>query len=274
VLVRTWNLFNGNTFPPGRRAYLQEMVELITADKPDVVCLQEVPIWAFGSIGGWARMKAVTARARRPTLGPIPIPPLLGKSITSLHHGLIRSAFAGQGNVILIPADAKIRSTKTTTLNTNVYCEERGAKLGLTPKAMRAWERERRICHLVHYELPTRQRVLVGNLHATSYQSDPRLADAELRRAASFVDHAAELEEVVILAGDFNLTREQSRTIQELESEPPESRWRDVGPHIDHILFRGAVAESERVWPDSERGYDGKILSDHAPVEVSLSVGS
>ena len=89
---------------------------------------------------------------------------------------------------------------------------------------------------------------------------------------SGFVDRTAELEEVVILAGDFNLTREQSRTIQELESAPLESRWSDVGPNIDHILFRGAVAASERVWPDSEREYDGKILSDHAPVEVRLAL--
>ena len=28
MIVRTWNLFHGNTNPPGRKAYLREMVEL------------------------------------------------------------------------------------------------------------------------------------------------------------------------------------------------------------------------------------------------------
>jgi endonuclease/exonuclease/phosphatase family metal-dependent hydrolase len=270
VLIRTWNLFHGNTVPPGRRAYLREMIDLITADKPDVVCLQEVPAWALGSVGEWGGMQAVTARAKRPTLGPFPIPSSLGRALTAPHHGLLRSAFAGQGNAILIPRDAKIRNTKTITLNTNVFCEEQGAKLGLSPKKMRWWEKERRVCHLVQYELPDRRRFLVANLHATSHPADLRLADAELRRATNFIVRGAEIEETLIVAGDFNLTSEQSETIQALMTAPPEERWTDAGPQIDHILIRGAVAVSVRGWPDAEREYKGRLLSDHAPVEVEL----
>src|SRR5579863_4682891 len=100
VLVRSWNLFNGNTFPPGRRAHLREMIELVTADGPDVVCLQEVPGWALGRLGGWTGMTELWVWAKRPSLGPIPIPVPLGRALTAPHHGLIRSAFAGQGNAI------------------------------------------------------------------------------------------------------------------------------------------------------------------------------
>ena len=65
MLVRTWNLFHGNTKPPGRKADLREMVELITADHPAIVCLQEVPAWALGSIGPWAGMQGIGDRTRR-----------------------------------------------------------------------------------------------------------------------------------------------------------------------------------------------------------------
>ena len=215
-------------------------------------------------------MHAVSARARRSALGPFPVPAAHGRALTSLHHGVLRSAFAGQGNAILIPSGATVRATRTITLNTNVFCEERGAKLGLTPRAIRRWERERRICHLVQYELPKRRLFTAATLHATNEPADPRLADAELRRATSFVERGAELDEVLILAGDFNITREQSKTIEELLAGPPESRWSDSGPLVDHVLLRGARPLSVRVWPDAERMLEGRLLSDHAPVEVEV----
>ena len=37
MLVRSWNLFHGNSFPPGRTSYLEEMVMLASADRPDVL---------------------------------------------------------------------------------------------------------------------------------------------------------------------------------------------------------------------------------------------
>jgi endonuclease/exonuclease/phosphatase family metal-dependent hydrolase len=273
MIVRTWNLFHGNTIPPGRKAYLREMIELITADKPDVVCLQEVPAWALESLAGWSGMKAATARARRSMFGPLPIPAAFGHALTGINHGLLRSAFAGQGNAILFPKDATVRDVKTITLNTNVFCEERGEKFGLDRKVRRAWEKERRICHLVHYELPNRRRFMVANLHATSYAGEPRIADAELRRALRFVDRSGEVEEVMILAGDFNITLEESQTLKEIVAAPPEARWIDVGPRIDHVLVRQAAVLSSRVWPEAERAYAGRVLSDHAPVEVEVGIG-
>jgi endonuclease/exonuclease/phosphatase family metal-dependent hydrolase len=264
VLVRSWNVFHGNTSPPGRRAYLREMVELIAADRPEVVCLQEVPAWALGLVGGWAEMLGLGDRTRRGRP--------LGRRITSLNAGFFRSGFGGQGNAILLPADVKVREHKTITLNTNPFCEEEGRKLGLDAEVMRWWERERRICQVVKYERPDRRRFLVANVHATSYPRDTRLADSELRRATNFVDRQSEVEEVVIFAGDFNVTEAQSRTIAALLEAPPESRWSAAGPRIDHVLVRGAKASAVRVWPDDERRYDGKLLSDHAPVEVELEI--
>jgi endonuclease/exonuclease/phosphatase family metal-dependent hydrolase len=271
VIARTWNLFHGNTFPPGRKAYLREMIELVTADRPDVVCLQEVPVWALDSIGAWSGLQALTARTKNPKVGPIRIPASLGRAATAPNHGKLRSAFTGQGNVILIPSDATVRAHKTITLNTNPFCEDRGKSFGLTPKQMVWWERERRICHTVQYELPNRQRFFVANIHATN-SPDPRLPDAELRKAVNFVLRGSELEEALIVAGDFNITREASTTIQELMTAPPESRWMASGPQINHVLLRRAIATAVRVWPDEERVYDGRLLSDHAPVEVHFEL--
>ena len=55
LLLRTWNLFHGNTVPPERRAHLEQMVRLATADEPDLVLLQEVPAWALGRLGARGR---------------------------------------------------------------------------------------------------------------------------------------------------------------------------------------------------------------------------
>jgi endonuclease/exonuclease/phosphatase family metal-dependent hydrolase len=271
VIVRTWNLFHGNTYPRGRKAYLREMVELIAADRPDVVCLQEVPAWALSHIGTWAKMQSVWARARRPKLGLVPIPASLGRALTAPHHGFTRSGFGGQGNVILFPADAQVREDKSITLNTNPFCEERGRAFGLTPKQMVLWEKERRVLHLVQYELPNRQRFLVANLHASTF-ADTRLADAELRRGINFVIRCSQLEETIIVGGDFNVLPEASSTVRELVEAPIESRWRHAGTGIDQFLMRRAIATSTLIWPDERRTLNGKLLSDHAPVEIDVEL--
>jgi len=262
--VRSWNLFHGNTLPPGRRAYLRQMLELVTADRPAIVCLQEVPAWALDSIGDWVGMNGIGDRTRRGRP--------LGRSVTSLHAGFFRSSFNGQGNAILVPRDWTVRVRKSITLNTNPFVEEEGRKLGLDLRRVRWWERERRICQIVKVERPDRRRLLVANVHATSYMADTRLADAELRRATNFADRQSEVDEAVVFAGDFNITQAQSQTIAALLEAPPESRWSEAGPKIDHVLVRGAATSKVRVWPDDERRYDGKLLSDHAPVEVEIEL--
>ena len=44
LLVRTWNVFHGNASPPERHGFLEQMVRLATEDRPDVLCLQELPV--------------------------------------------------------------------------------------------------------------------------------------------------------------------------------------------------------------------------------------
>ena len=114
MLVRTWNLFHGNASPPERRAFLPRMVELVTRDRPDVVCLQELPVWALGHLERWSGMHASGAVARRPLL------PVGARAVTALHHGRLRSAVTGEADAILtrnparpggvhVVGDAKLR---------------------------------------------------------------------------------------------------------------------------------------------------------------------
>ena len=95
LVIRTWNVFHGNTDPPGRRAYLRQMIELVTRDRPDVVCLQELPVWSLTRLAAWSGMHAVGAVARRPLLRRG------ARALTGLHHGLLRSALTGEADAIL-----------------------------------------------------------------------------------------------------------------------------------------------------------------------------
>ena len=104
-------------------------------------------------------------------------------------------------------------------------------------------------------------------MHCTSLP-DRRLAQAELLRAAAFVTSTALPNDVVVLAGDFNLTA-AAAAMRELTG--PEWGSRAAGPGIDHVLVRGAETSAVRRWPTERRRLDGRLLSDHAPVEVDIS---
>jgi endonuclease/exonuclease/phosphatase family metal-dependent hydrolase len=259
VLIRSWNLFHGNTVPPQRDAFLEEMIELATVGDPDVVCLQEVPAWALGRF-------TVGDVAARPVLGPLRIPRGVGRVLTSLHHGVLRSAFSGQGNAVQVAPRLRVTGHDVLTLNTRRFRDAQGRELGLDAIARLAWAKERRIVQAVRLSSGT-QTYVVANTHCTSYP-DPRLADAELLRAGWFTTSLARPEDVVVLAGDFNVTLEQSQTLRDLVG--PEWGFTNAGDGIDHILVRGAEVTTTRTWSQSDRTRGGRLLSDHAPVEVEL----
>jgi endonuclease/exonuclease/phosphatase family metal-dependent hydrolase len=118
VLIRTWNLFHGNTLPPQRRAFLREMVELVTRDEPDVVCLQEVPVWALQHLPRWSGMQSVAAVARRPRLGSA----ALGRALTDIHHGLWRSAFTGEAGAILVAPHYELDEARSEVVGRRPLC--------------------------------------------------------------------------------------------------------------------------------------------------------
>jgi endonuclease/exonuclease/phosphatase family metal-dependent hydrolase len=267
LLIRTWNLFHGNAKPPERCAFLDEMVRLAASDRPDVLCLQEVPVWALPQLGSWSGMDSFGDVAQPPRFGPLPIPPSLGRAITSLNHAVFRSAVAGQANAILLARDARMLTHAVLPLNPRRFRKAQAAwlKLGGVPRL--AWAKERRIVQLVRARMAEGSTVVVANLHATSYPADQRLADAELLRAAVFVDAHAQSADICVLAGDFNVPASRSATQAALTA----AEWGfsdPAGEGIDQILVRGAhVAALER-WPRDRRRVGGRVFSDHAPVDA------
>ena len=114
----------------------------------------------------------------------------------------------------------------------------------------------------------TRGRFLtVANLHASSVP-DRRCQDAELLRAATFADSFAEPGDIVVFAGDLNVIRETSTTLKALAS--PEWGFDEPIADLDQILVRGARASRPQRWPEDRRRLDGRLLSDHAPVERTI----
>jgi endonuclease/exonuclease/phosphatase family metal-dependent hydrolase len=224
MLVRSWNVFHGNTDPPERRAFLAEMVRLATSDRPDVLCLQELPVWSLSRLEGWSGMKCVADVAARPLL-PAP----LAKAVTDLNHGLLRSAVTGQANAILLAPPLRV-------------LEHRVARL---PSP------EPRIAEAVRLD----GDLVVANLHASGEHAVP--GGAELAAAQELVDGLR--GRVTILAGDFN-------------SRPEPAGFSPPGPGIDHVFVRGAKATPLEVWPVERRTVEGRVLSDHAPVELRIDV--
>jgi endonuclease/exonuclease/phosphatase family metal-dependent hydrolase len=241
LVVRTWNLFHGNTVPPGRRAYLREMVELVTADRPAVVCLQEVPVWALAHLQGWSGgMTSTGIVAAPPRLGSA----TLGRLLTELHHGLLRSAFTGQANAILVdrsvdggpvdggPVDGAVTGERTLTVSS---------------------AGERRVCQAV-----TVDGLVVVNFHVTGGVP----ADEQFARVVEF---AEPLGDQVVIAGDANLRPGSGTAYERLRALGFSAPLPDS---IDQIVVRGVDATPPRRWPDEDRRYGTRLLSDHAPVEL------
>jgi endonuclease/exonuclease/phosphatase family metal-dependent hydrolase len=269
VVIRTWNVFHGNTEPTQRRAFLRLAVRLAVSGNPDVVCLQELPAWALGSLGTWSGYTAVPALAQPPMLGPLRSSAQLGRLLSSAHNGLLRSAFSGQGNAILVAPGLRVESEHACVLNSRGFRRAQARWLGLGAVARIAWSKERRMCQVVRLRDGERTFV-VANLHATGYRPDLRLGDAELLRAFVYVDGIARPGEPVAIAGDFNQTFERSRTLLDVTG----SDWgfSRAGPGIDHVVVRGLrVARGPERWRRERRTLGGALLSDHDPVEIEVA---
>ena len=259
MIVRTWNIFHGNTVPPGRRRYVEEMIRLVTKDGPDVVCLQEVPPWAFGPIAEWSGMQIYGEIAARPTIGPLPSTVSLGRAITDLNPGLLRSGVEGQANAILVPPDRRILSRHVLTLNPPRFRLREARRLGLSLIEVLAWGKERRQCMAVRLE----GGMVVANLHATKARN-PRIPDAEIVRAAGWAARLAG-DAPAILAGDFNVDTARSVMSDQLDG------YTKAGPGIDHVVARRASTGPYDRWTPERRRLGQLALSDHAPVEVEVT---
>jgi endonuclease/exonuclease/phosphatase family metal-dependent hydrolase len=268
MLVRTWNLFHGNTKPPSRRAFLEAAVRLAVADAPDVVCLQELPAWSLPKLAAWSGYSVMPALADPPSIGPLPSTPSIGRALTSIHPGVLRSAFSGQGNAVLAAPGLELREQQVCVLNPSGFrrAQARWLRLGLAARV--AWAKEGRVCQVVRLADGVRT-FIVANLHATSYPPDERLADAELLRAFVYVDALAEPEEGIAVAGDFNVTSARSRTLLDLSGE--EWGFSRPGQGIDHVLVRNLrIVDGPTRWPVERRARGFATLSDHTPVDVTV----
>jgi endonuclease/exonuclease/phosphatase family metal-dependent hydrolase len=223
VLIRSWNVYHGRSYPPGRRGYVEAAVRLASADQPDMLCLQELPLWSIPFLRPWSGMQSFPARTRRAPLGA-----RTGRVLTATHYAVLRSAFTGQANAILAAARCATEDLGAIRISAR----------GHHPRA----------CQAVRVD----SRIVVANIHA----SGP-VAQTEVDRALAWLDSLARTEEPVVLAGDFNASLEL----------PGFS-----APHggIDDILVRGAEPSPLHVWPEERRRQNGIVLSDHAPVELTV----
>jgi endonuclease/exonuclease/phosphatase family metal-dependent hydrolase len=158
-------------------------------------------------------------------------PARLAGWLTRLHNGFFRSLVAGQANAILV---ARRHSA---------------ASLGAVAVSGRG--REPRVCQAVRVD----DRLVVGNTHL-SHRSHTREHDVELARCAAFLQAHAQAGEAVVLAGDLN------------HSAPLIEEFSAGADGIDHVLVRGATARPAQVWEPAQRTVGGRVLSDHAPVDV------
>jgi endonuclease/exonuclease/phosphatase family metal-dependent hydrolase len=236
MLVRTWNLYHGRTHPKSGRTYLERMIRLMTIDAPDVVALQEVPIWALGLLERWSGMQAEWAITVPNFLGPA------ARLVSGLDPVRMRFSAAGQANAVLLNPHFEVTEHEVAVLNPDVS----------------RWDvafggQQRRVCQALMVE--RHEGVfLVANLHATN---DQERAKVEVSLAAELIRDVQH----VLLCGDFNVPR---FTVPEYS--PPIDG-------IDQILVRGfELVREPGLWPNERRRVDGgRLLSDHTPVEAEVA---
>lgn len=200
------------------------MVRYAVADEPDVVCLQEVPVWALRKLEEWSGMQAVGEVVRAPRLGSAE----LGRRLTKLHHGMLRSAFTGEGDAILVAPRFAVSHERTLIVSAS----------GL-----------RRIVHGLRLD----GRIFVANFHTAG--------DEQFRRVADLLESQADAEAIV--AGDANVRPGEGTTYELLRQRG----FSDPLPgSIDQILVRGLTLVSGP--SRGGHTLDGLVLSDHAPIEA------
>ncbi len=175
LVVRSWNVFHGRTWPESRRTHLERMVRLI-AEGADLVALQEVPLWALPRLDDWSGMKARSAWAMPALYGPF------GRTASVFDPVRFRSQATGQANALLVRQKLQVTGQRMRILN---------PELGPRDRLLR-W-RQRRVCHAVDVVYEAR-RLVVGNAH-----TDPN--PTQVARAVSLVSDT----EACILCGDFNI---------------------------------------------------------------------
>lgn len=245
LLVRTWNVFHGRTVPAGPALELERMIRLVTDDRPAVVGLQEVPLWAVGRLGGWSGMRTSAAVAMPALGGPF------ARRLTDLDPHRLRSSLVGQANVVLL-GEPLLPAGGQRIVRLNPPSLRRAHRV--SPRERVDWARNRRVAQFVAAD-GAGPSFHVVNLHASK---GANLARAELGRLEQLLPAGP-----IILLGDLNVGR----------TTLPGFSPAIAG--IDQILVRGLELERPpATWPAERRRHGDLLLSDHAPVEALVSVGS
>jgi len=257
IQIRTWNIAHGRDVPPDRghrhlrRKLLDEMAALMVEGSPDVVLLQEVPVWAgdlLREVTGMGVTLAPAYGAHVPFLH-VPLPLALGAAVGKALPDLVRTQVEGQANAVLYRANLLLVSARRVQIN------DRHRLRG-----------EPRIAQLVRLRHRTAGRELViANVHADS--GDNR---QQIERAGYVLERFARGAPMV-LGGDLNADGD-SAALRALVARGWLDRSADAG--IDRILVRGMRVErpAERWAPERRdlavNGGPPVRLSDHDPVDA------
>lgn len=237
------------------------MVRIASADDVDILLLQEVPVLALRSLAHWSGMQAFGVVAMRSRGGEI------GRRVTSLSPGRIRSAFNGQANAILVNERLEaLGPPATIVLNPRSVRTQAGDALELAPATREQWSRNRRVCQVLRARAGGTS-IVIANMHLTHF--DTRLAAAELERAEEFVARLIDPPAPALLGGDMNIPGCDTEPFDRLSA----MGYTGAGRGIDHLLARGMTLVSGSCeLDDSRRTHEGVVLSDHPIVEATFEV--
>ena len=260
LLIRTWNIAHGRDVPPGaehghvRRKLLREMAQVMIEDDPDVVLLQEVPVWAADLLREHTGMGVTLA----PTYGAhipfvhVPLPLAVGAAVGRALPDLVRTQVEGQAQALLYGPALLLVSARRVQLN------ERTRLRGEPRIAQLARLRHRR----------AGRELAIANVHAD------RGGNEQLEKAGFVLERFARGAPMV-LAGDLNADM-QSAGVHALRARGFVEESGEVG--IDHVLVRDFEVEwAATRWLPERRdlrhnGSRPVRLSDHDPVDAVVAL--
>jgi len=224
VVVRTWNVFHGRTWPESGALRLEEAVRLVTHDAPALVALQEVPLWALRRLESWSGLEALAAPTKRAFLGP------LAAGAQRRWPRLVRSSLSGQANALLVAPGFPVREACAVRIDLGVV--------------------ERRVAQRVEVG-----GVIVVNAHCSQA---PAFARDELERIRALLPEAGPC----VVCGDLNLPGAglpgfsaplpgiDQVLVRGLELVQGPESWPDERRTAGGVLLSDhAPVEAEMMWP-------------------------
>ena len=259
LLIRSWNIAHGRDVRPGAgyghayRKLLAEMADLMIEDGPDIVMLQEVPVWAGPALRehtGMGLTLAHTYGAHVPFMH-IPLPLAAGEWLGRAMPHVVRSQFEGQAQAVLYGDDLVLVSARRVPLNRR------------TP--LRG---EPRVAQLVRL----RHRVSGRELAVANVHTDHAGVSEQLEIAGWALEQFAKGAPMV-LGGDLNAPL-GSPAVRRLQARG----WIEESGEVivDHLLVRGLTLEwgATRWLPERRDMHLGGTmlrLSDHDPVDAVVA---